>query len=124
MDDIVHLVVQAIRDTNDFLTFPSPMRALVSGLLLSWCITQSVKFSASLVPLSDMEHRVVVRAFSFIAAAIPVIYLWPGAIGLRLLWSAICGSLAPTIYKLATAFLYHRYPWLEAKLSARPSTIP
>lgn len=118
---------QFIEWFNSFLTQPSPLRAVMFGLLLSWGGTQYLKkrglelMRRWLDELDDESHRTVIRAIAFMLAWTPVYLMWPAIeITERALAAGVTAVCAPYAYSFFTAIAFHFFPWLEPKLSARP----
>lgn len=120
MNDTFEWIAHAVHETNAFLSTPSALRAVLFGLLLSWSTSQVLKFLPSLMAMSDPTHKVVVRWLAFCLAYFPVVMLWPGSFAERMLAGVITGLCAPTAYALLARALYHFFPWLEARMSAKP----
>lgn len=116
----------AIEWFNGFLAQPSPLKAVMFGLLLSWGGTQWLKKRGLTVlrhfldELDDESHKVVLRAIAFLLAWCPVFALWPADALERGLAAGVTAVCAPYTYSFITAIAYHFFPWLEPKLSARP----
>lgn len=120
---------------NNFLSNPSPLLAVLFGLSLSFGGTQIIKRNAKLVrrwfaDLDDDTHRTVIRLIAFLLAWVPVALLWPvpenatlsAGLTIKFLAAGVTATCAPYIYKLFSLILFHFWPWLEPKMSARPRT--
>lgn len=120
MNDTVNWVDHAIHAANAFLSEPNALRAVLFGLLISWSGSQALKFLPSMVRLNGEAHRQAVQFLAFTLAYVPVALLWPGPWSIRLLAAVTTGLCAPTAYSLVVRILYHYFPWLEPRLSAKP----
>lgn len=98
------------------------IRAIVIALVVSWNGTQLVKHCPSLTGLSEKHRRFGTRILAFVLGFLPAFMLYPiGAGAGERFWVAIAVGLAsPAIYTYAARALYHFFPWLEPKMSARP----
>lgn len=105
---------------NRFLETPTPARAIVFGLLISWGGTQIIKFNPLMRRLPDDVARTVTQVVAFLLAAVPTFLLWPGMGVVKILGSIIVGTWSPKAYQKASVLLYHFVPYLEPKLSATP----
>lgn len=124
MNDTVSWLASAFDKLDAFLATPGPLRAVLFGLLLSWGGTQMAKFSPRLRCMALVDHRLATRLLAFALAYVPVAWLWPGPWSVRLLAAVTTGLCAPMAYTIAVRAAYHFWPWLEPRLSARPSEPP
>lgn len=93
--------------------------SIIFGLVISLGGTQYLKFRIPVPgPLQD-EYRWFVRAISLPLGFFPVYFTWP--LSHRLYVALSVALTAPTIYRLATALLYWKWPALEQRLSVKPS---
>lgn len=122
MQDTLRWIVEAVQDVNAFLTTATPVRAVLAGWLVSWAATQAIKFAPALQTLPSDLHRAYTRLIAFDLAAVTTGLLWPGEFGGKLLSAALVGWFAPTAYAVLARVLYHFFPWLETRLSARPGS--
>lgn len=101
------------------------VRAILVALVIAWNVTQLAKNAPGIANRPERVRRWLVRAFAFIAGFIPAALLWPGPNAERATYAAAVGLAAPAAYKIAAAVLYHFFPWLEPKMSGRPTpTLP
>lgn len=96
------------------------VRAVLVALIISWNGTQLIKSCPSLISLPDIRRRALTRLIAFLLAAVPAIALWPGSMTERLSVAIAVGLAAPAIYTYGARALYHYFPWLEPKMSAKP----
>lgn len=105
---------------NAFLDTPSPARAVAFGWLMSWGLTQIIKFLPIMRRFPDDVARTVTQIIAFLLAFIPTFMLWPGDTNIKLIASLLVAAWAPTAYSKVTTVLYHFMPFLEKKMSATP----
>jgi hypothetical protein len=113
-------MIDTIKSAYQFIaTLPPQFWAPVAGLLISWFGTQAIKFQ---LPdnLPDPRHRRAIRGAATLLGAIPTYALWPTHDATAAIWALLVGLASPTLYVYAMRILYHFYPWLEGKMSARP----
>lgn len=96
------------------------VRAVLVALVISWNGTQLVKSCPSLTRLPDIRRRAFTRLIAFALGAMPAMALWPGTPTERLSIALAVGLAAPAIYAYGARALYHYFPWLEPKMSAKP----
>lgn len=113
------LLDTGIQAWNFITTLPAQVYATAAGLVFSWCGTQTLKFRIPKT-LSDDEHKFRVRAMAFGLAFVPAFGLWPSHDLKALIWCALVGICAPIAYIGVMRALYHFFPWMEKKMSARP----
>jgi len=94
--------------------------AILIGILLGGAVTQWLKRTipiAILWPsLTKPMQVMVLRCIALVCAFIPTYILWPD--DQYEVWAAVSvGFATPVIYRVATVFLYKRFPLLKAKLS-------
>jgi len=61
---------------------------------------------------------------AFFAAALPTWALWPEPGLPGLIIAATLGLFTPTLYMIVVRIAVHFFPWLDAKVSARPQANP
>jgi hypothetical protein len=112
-------LLKRVLDAMALLLSNAPAMSVLFGLIVSVAGTQYLKFRIPVpAPLQD-EYRWFVRMLSLPLGFVPVFCTWPSP---NRAWVALCVGLgAPTIYKVAVAILYWKWPALEARLSARPA---
>lgn len=110
-----------ITNVNVFLQNPSPLKAVLFALALSWGGTQWFKFRKPVKKLDERTYRITVQSIAFVLAWVPVALLWPAPLTERLLAAVTTGICAPFTYTLIARIAYKFFPWLEPKLSAQPA---
>jgi hypothetical protein len=113
-------VFELITGINEFLTTPTPLRAVAFGLALSWGGTQWFKHRKPVKRLDEQTYRITVQVIAFALAWVPVALLWPAPIAERMLAAVTTGICAPFTYTFVARIAYKFFPWLEPKLSAKP----
>ena len=81
--------------------------------------TQAIKFQLSM-NMTDEQHKKRVRLIAIVLGAIPTFVLWPIHTAASTIWALCVGLASPAAYLSAMKILYHFFPWLENKVSARP----
>lgn len=116
-------MIDTIKQAYQFiLTLPPQFWAVLAGLLISWFGTQAVKFY---LPDSwpDPKHKKAVRGAAVGFGFLPTYWLWPTHDAPAAIWSLLVGLSSPVLYLYAVRILYHYWPYLEPRLSARPITL-
>ena len=104
-----------------FLVEPSLSRAILGGSIAAIAGTQWFKrwfLPALKLPISPEVERLVIVSVAFVIGYTVTDKLEGGSV-----LAFIVGIANPSLYTLATKFAYHRWPWLEPKLSANPRKI-
>lgn len=104
-----------------WLVEPSASRAIVAGLALSWFGTQLIKKHILPKSWDDDLHKRITALVAFVLACAPTYHMWPADGGVFA--ALIIGVASPTVYVAAVKTLYRYLPWLEPKMSARPTKI-
>lgn len=105
-----------------FFSTASDARAIVMAILGGLFFTQWIKFQFPREWSDDTQKRVVRCVSTLLTSAICCV-LWPPG---ELRWyalggmSMVLGLSSPTLYWLVTTVAYHRWPWLNDMMSARP----
>lgn len=114
-------VLQVLGYIENFLTQPSMTRAIVGGCLAAVAGAQWFKrwlWPALNLPVSDAVERLLIVSIAFI------IGFWvTSGLGGGFFLALIVGMANPLVYSIGTKVAYHRWPWLEDKLSANPRKI-
>lgn len=101
---------------------PTAVRALLAGFVVSWGLTQLLKYLPHLRAYSDRQFRWAVRVLAFLLGALPTFLLWPEHdLQTGALMALVVGVLAPTVYTVVVRAAVHWWPWLDDKVSARPA---
>lgn len=114
---------QAILRAVDFeLGGPTVVAAVLSGLLCSLAFTQALKkLGPDFDNLSDRSLRWLIRVTAFAFGFTPTFLLWPQRGAPAVAFGFAIGVLAPAIYTVVARIVVHFFPWLDAKISARPT---
>lgn len=101
---------------------PRPVWAIVAGILVSWGVTQRVKFLID-PNLARWRRHALVQRLAFLAAAATTLLVWsvhPN--GLRASWdgvvaAVIVGLCAPLLWWVVIRLVGKRFPELRDRLS-------
>ena len=115
------VVVQVLGYIERFLTEPSMTRAIVGGCVAATAGTQWFKrwlWPALAIPVSKAVERLLL-----VSVAFAIGFFVTDGLGGGFYLALIVGFANPSIYTAATKVIYHKWPWLEPKLSASPRKI-
>lgn len=113
-------VIAWFNAVEGFLLNPSVSRAVLAGFLVSFAVTQNIKKFWLPKDWPDAKHKRYTVAVAFVFGFWPVYALAPIPASESVLWAVMVGFASPSVYTAAVKLLYHFWPFLEPKLSARP----
>jgi len=114
-------ITQYYDAVEHFLTTASMTRAILGGVIAAVAGTQWFKrwlWPALAIPVSKAVERLLL-----VSVAFAIGFFVTDGLGGGFYLALIVGFANPFLYTLATKIIYHRWPWLENKLSANPRKI-
>lgn len=118
---MIDWIDHALRMIDAELGQPTAVRALLAGFVVSWGLTQLLKYLPHLRAYSDVQFRWAVRTLAFMLGALPTFLLWPGnELWAGAIMAVLVGILAPVVYTVTFRAARHFWPWLADSVSARP----
>lgn len=106
-------------------TLPPGVLAILAGLVIGGLSTQWLKRTFPFTVIFGIRPQtavMMIRIVGFAFSALPTYFLWDGPPVGRLWASVFVGFATPTVYKVATFFIYRAYPKLEQRLSGTTGT--
>lgn len=102
---------------------PPEALAIAMGILIGSAATQWIKRTFPPHVLFGIKQSYAVtllRIVAFVLSALPTFYMWPETRQHGIWVALFVGFATPAIYKIATFFLYKKFPKLEERMSANP----